>query len=72
MRTSLPLLACGAILAASLPASDYTLGPDSKRQPGVPQGRIEQFEHTSKIYPESIRDVWVYIPAQYDGSRTAR
>ena len=57
--------------AVSLPAQSYTLGPDSMRQDGVPQGKIEHFEHTSEVYPGTIRDVWVYIPAQYDGADPA-
>ena len=59
------------VFAAALHAADYPLSPDSKRQSGVPEGRLEQFEHTSQIYPGSIRDVWVYVPAQYDGSEPA-
>ncbi len=65
------LLALASLLAAALPAADYPLGPDSKRQAGVPEGRLEHFEHKSQIYPDSVRDIWVYVPAQYDGSKPA-
>lgn len=52
-------------------AQQYSLGPDSQRQEGVPQGRVEHFEWTSKIYPGTTRDVWVYAPAQYDAAEPA-
>lgn len=29
-----------ALVFAATAADDYTLGPDSQRQPGVPQGKI--------------------------------
>ncbi len=46
-------------------ADDYVLGPDSGRRAGVPQGKVTKFEWTSKIYPGTVRDYWVYVPAQY-------
>src|SRR5829696_3689454 len=52
-------------------AQEYTLGPDSQRQAGVPQGKVTKHTWTSKIYPGSVRDYWVYVPAQYDGSKPA-
>ncbi|MFZ0963111.1 MAG: SMP-30/gluconolactonase/LRE family protein [Terriglobia bacterium] len=44
---------------------DYPLGPDSQRQPGVPQGTVTHYTWTSKIFPGTVRDYWVYVPAQY-------
>jgi gluconolactonase len=44
---------------------DYPLGPDSQRQPGVPQGTVTKYTWTSKIFPGTVRDYWVYVPAQY-------
>ena len=64
-----PILAL-LLLAASLSAQ-YALGPNSMRQEGVPQGKVEHFEWTSKIYPGTVRDVWFYVPQQYDGSEPA-
>jgi enterochelin esterase-like enzyme len=65
MRTLLiATLLTGFVAAAP---DDYALGPDSMRQPGVPQGRIEgPLEWRSKIFPGTIRQYWVYVPAQYD------
>lgn len=44
----------------------YPLGPDSQEQQGVPRGRVEKFEWTSRIFHGTRRDAWVYVPAQYD------
>ncbi|MBI1357563.1 MAG: gluconolactonase [Acidobacteria bacterium] len=66
LRITLALL-----LAAPLWAQTYQIGPDSKRKPGVPEGKLEHFEWTSKAYPGTVRDVWIYVPAQYDGSKPA-
>jgi sugar lactone lactonase YvrE/enterochelin esterase-like enzyme len=53
-------------------ADDYQPGPDSKPQPGVPQGQVlrYKFDH-SKIFPGTTRDYWVYVPQQYEASRPA-
>ena len=56
----------------ALGADTYTLGPDSQVQVGVPQGRVEKFEFTqSKVFPDTRRDCWLYVPAQYDASKPA-
>ncbi len=60
-----------ALAAVSLAAQTHTLGPDSMKQPGVPEGKLEHFEWTSQVYPGTVRDVWIYVPAQYDGSEPA-
>ena len=46
----------------------FTLGPDSQRQPGVPRGTVTKHEWRSTIFPGTIRDYWVYVPAQYSES----
>jgi hypothetical protein len=55
------------------PASDqYALGPDSLPQPGVPAGKTFQFEMGhSKIFPDTVRKITVYIPAAYKGDKPA-
>ena len=56
----------------SLSAQDYKLGEDSKKQPGVPEGKITQYTwEKSKLYPGTVRDYWVYVPAQYDSNKEA-
>lgn len=49
---------------------NYPVPPEAETQEGVPRGRIEgPFEFRSQIYPGTVRNYWVYIPAQYDPSR---
>ena len=53
-------------------ADDYKLGPDSQFKAEVPHGRIERFQFTnSTVFPGTVRDGGVYIPAQYDSSKPA-
>ncbi len=59
------------VLACAANGQQYSLGPDSQRQEGVPEGRLEHFEMASEIYPGTMRDVWVYVPAQYDAAEPA-
>ncbi len=50
------------------PDAQYKLGPDSMSQPGVPNGKVTEFElKDSKTYPNTVRKWWLYVPAQYDG-----
>ncbi len=72
------LIATAFTCAASLTspalraADDYVPGPDSKVQPGVPKGELIKFEFTgSKIFPGTSREVTVYVPKQYDGTKPA-
>ena len=62
-----------ALLLLALPALavDYPLTADSQPQPNVPQGKIEHFEHASKIFPGTTRGVWIYVPAQYKAAEPA-
>ena len=61
-----------ALTVSALFAEDYALGPDSQRQTGVPEGKVSKFEFKSpKIYPNTTRDYWVYVPAQYDAAKPA-
>ena len=54
------------------PQVRYELGPDSKSQPGVPQGRLEgPFLFRSKIIANTVRKYWVSVPAQYDPQQPA-
>src|SRR5438105_4514008 len=60
------------LFASTLAAQEYTLGPDSQPQPGVPKGKVTRYAwSTSKAYPGTTRDYWVYVPAQYDGTKPA-
>ncbi len=57
------LVAC---IADARGADDYQLGSDSIERPDVPKGKVTRHSWTSKIFPETTRDYWVYVPAQYD------
>jgi enterochelin esterase family protein len=60
------------IWSSAFAADDYTLGPDSQSQDGVPHGRVEETTFDSpKVYEGTTRKLWVYIPKQYDGSTPA-
>jgi enterochelin esterase-like enzyme len=51
---------------------DYKLGPDSQYNPEVPHGVVTKHRwETSKIFPGTVRDYWVYVPNQYDASKPA-
>lgn len=54
-------------------ADDYVLGPESStRAPGAPEGKVTEFRFEgSKVFPDTTRDGWIYVPAQYDGSKPA-
>ncbi|HLW67098.1 MAG TPA: alpha/beta hydrolase-fold protein [Gemmataceae bacterium] len=59
------------LLAAAIgfAADDYKLGPDSMPQEGVPKGKVEKFTWDSKVFAGTVRDYWVYTPAQYDPAK---
>lgn len=73
MKHALLLLFTLASLCGSLHAADdYVPGPDSKKQPGVPEGEVLKFSfENSKIFPGTYRDYWVYVPKQYDPAKPA-
>lgn len=53
-------------MAGMVRIEHYEYTADSQRQPGVPEGRLEKFVwEQSQIFPDTVRDVTVYIPAQY-------
>ncbi|MEP7365521.1 MAG: SMP-30/gluconolactonase/LRE family protein [Acidobacteriota bacterium] len=71
MRTLAWLLTLSIAVSVAAHAEEYVHGPDSQRQPGVPQGKVTKYEWTSKIYPGTVRDYWVYVPAQYKPDKPA-
>ena len=53
-------------------ADTYPLGPDSQVREGVPKGRIDgPLVWKSTIYQNTVRQYWIYVPAQYDPSKPA-
>lgn len=72
MRTAVSRLAILLLLTPALyAADDYELGPDSQEQPDVPKGKVTKHSWTSKVFPGTVRDYWVYVPAQYDEKKPA-
>lgn len=47
-------------------AKEYPFGPESERKEGVPQGSVTKHVWKSTIYPGTLREYFVYVPAQYD------
>ncbi|MDZ4287777.1 MAG: alpha/beta hydrolase-fold protein [Prosthecobacter sp.] len=70
----LRLFACLLLCASSaLAIDDYKLGPLSQDNPKVSKGRVTKMPAwtTSKIYPGTTRDWWIYVPAQYKPEQPA-
>ena len=56
--------------SGALPPVDYSLGPDSQPQPGVPKGTLTQHKLApGKYYPGTPHDYQIYVPSQYNASR---
>jgi enterochelin esterase family protein len=55
------------VKAAMRKPGEYTLLPDSLPQPDVPRGRLEgPFEFHSRIIAGTVRQYWIWVPAQYN------
>ena len=53
-------------------AGDYALTADSLTQAGVPKGRLEgPFEFRSRVIAGTVRQYWIFVPAQYRGDAPA-
>jgi enterochelin esterase family protein len=68
------LCVCLLLVAHVLFADDsqYVLGPDSSVKEGVPAGTITEHVWQSKVFANTIRRYWVYVPVQYTaGTPTA-
>jgi Putative esterase len=50
----------------------YHLGPDSLPQAGVPKGKLEgPFLFHSRIFTNTVREYWIFVPAQYTPEKPA-
>lgn len=50
----------------------YPIDSASIEQAGVPKGEVLKFAFdNSKIFPGTVRDYWIYIPAQYNPNKPA-
>lgn len=53
-------------MAGTVHVEHYEYSADSLPHPDVPKGKLEKFEwKTSKVFPETVRDVTVYLPAGF-------
>lgn len=50
-------------------SQEYTFTKDSERQNVVPKGAVTKHEFKSSIFANTVREYYVYIPAQYDASK---
>ena len=57
---------------AQVPVEKYATDSASVEQAGVPKGELIKcsFDH-SAIFPGTVRDYWIYVPAQYRPDRPA-
>src|ERR1041384_6481808 len=60
-----------ALNISAAPTDDlYQLGPDSMPHEGVPKGRvIGPLTLASKVFTNTTRHYWIYVPAQYDRTK---
>ncbi|MFM8471656.1 MAG: alpha/beta hydrolase [Limisphaerales bacterium] len=71
MKRILPLLLLTLALTARA-ADEFKITPYHEVQPGVPQGKlIKMPEWRSNIFTNTVRDWWVYVPAQYKAEKPA-
>ena len=69
-RFPIPLLLL--LMATGVGGAEYTLGPDSLPQEGVPSGTVEERTwDASSIYPGTTHEYRVYVPAQYTDAEPA-
>ena len=69
---ALPLFMVNVLAAQSeapLEPQKYEFGPDSNPVAGVPEGTVTKHSWTSKVFEGTVRDYYVYVPAQYDASK---
>ncbi|NJB69847.1 enterochelin esterase-like enzyme/quercetin dioxygenase-like cupin family protein [Saonia flava] len=50
---------------------DYEHGPNSWSYEGIPKGVVTKYSWESTVFANTIRDYYVYVPAQYDASKPA-
>ncbi|WP_425637298.1 cupin domain-containing protein [Algoriphagus yeomjeoni] len=72
MKTYYFLLFLLLLSAFSVKAQDsYEDGPNSDVYETIPKGIVTKHSWESTIFPNTIRDYYVYVPAQYDASEPA-
>jgi enterochelin esterase family protein len=60
-----------SIRADEDPDAIYEPGQESQRHEGVPQGDVTLHVWNSTVFDGTIREYYVYVPKQYDGTQPA-
>ena len=69
MRALVFVLLCGVGVVS---CQEYSLGPDSQVQAGVPKGIVTRdVLAAGKFYPGTPHNYSVYVPAQYDAAKAS-
>src|SRR5260221_11035611 len=67
---ALILLGLLSVVRPVVASDDYTLGPDSQPQPGVPKGRVPgPLVWKSTVFANTFPQHWIYVPAQNDAGK---
>ena len=53
----------------SIEPQKYELGPDSNPVAGVPEGKVTRHTWKSQVFEGTVRDYYLYVPAQYDAAK---
>jgi gluconolactonase len=57
---------CLCAQSQDIPGATYPIDPAQQAHAGIPKGEVIQFElGQSKIYPDTKRTIWIYVPAEY-------
>jgi len=57
---------------SQLPVENYPVDSASVTHPDIPKGELIKLSFdSSKIFPGTTRDYWIYVPAQYSPDRPA-
>ncbi|MBS1661233.1 MAG: SMP-30/gluconolactonase/LRE family protein [Bacteroidetes bacterium] len=64
--TTIAAICWVGLLSAQTPVEKYSVDSASVEHPGIPKGEVIKcsFDHSS-VFPGTVRDYWIYIPAQY-------
>ncbi|MEQ9439557.1 MAG: cupin domain-containing protein [Cyclobacteriaceae bacterium] len=71
MKKALLLIVLLLLALPGISQDEYQQGPNSREYEGIPKGTLTKHSWKSSIYANTIRDYYVYVPAQYDASQPA-
>ncbi len=70
--SAVAIAAAETVVPSKRSAGEYPPGPDSLPQAGVPAGKLEgPFVFRSAILAGTVRQYWVFVPAQYTAEKPA-